>query len=109
VRNKEVLHRVKEERNILHTIKRWKANYIGHILHRNSLLKHIIEGKIEERIEVTGRLGRRRKQLLDNLKEKRTYWELKEAPLYRTLWRTRFGRAYGPVYRTYIYIYRLMM
>jgi hypothetical protein len=50
VRNEEVLHRVKEERNILHTIKRRKANWIGHILHRNSLLKHVIEGKLEGRI-----------------------------------------------------------
>jgi hypothetical protein len=48
VRN-EVLHRVKEERNILHTIKRRKANWIGHILRRNCLLKHVIEGKLEGR------------------------------------------------------------
>jgi hypothetical protein len=39
VRNEEVLHRVKEERNILHTIKRRKANWIGHSLRRNCLLK----------------------------------------------------------------------
>jgi hypothetical protein len=45
VRNEEVLHRVKEERNIVHIIKRRKANWIGHILHRNNLLKHVIEGK----------------------------------------------------------------
>jgi hypothetical protein len=50
VRNEEVLHRVKEERNILHTIKRRKASWIGHILHRNCLLKCIIEGEIEGRI-----------------------------------------------------------
>jgi hypothetical protein len=50
VRNEEVLHRVKEERNILHTIKRRKANWIGHILRRNCLLKHVIEGKLEGRI-----------------------------------------------------------
>jgi hypothetical protein len=43
VRNEEVLHRVKEERNILHTIKRRKANWIGHILRRNCLLKHVID------------------------------------------------------------------
>jgi hypothetical protein len=55
VRNEEVLQRVKEENNILQTIKRRKANWIGHILHRNCLLKHIIEGKIVGRIEVTGR------------------------------------------------------
>jgi hypothetical protein len=55
VRNEEVLHRVKEERNIVHTVKRRKANWIGHILRRNCLLKHVIEGKLEERIEVKGR------------------------------------------------------
>ncbi|GFG31168.1 hypothetical protein Cfor_05154 [Coptotermes formosanus] len=73
VRNEKVLHRVKEDRNILHTIKRRKANWIGHILRRNSLLKHVIEGKIEGRMEVMGRQGRRRKRLLDDLKETRGY------------------------------------
>jgi hypothetical protein len=82
VRNEEVLHRVKEERNIVHTIKRRKANWIGHSLRRNCLLKHVIEGKLEGR---TGRQGRRRKQLLDDLKEKRRYWKLKEEALDRTL------------------------
>ena len=48
VSNEEVLHRVREERNILHTLKRRKANWFGHILRRNCLLKHVIEGKIEE-------------------------------------------------------------
>jgi replicative superfamily II helicase len=48
VRNEEVLQRVKEERNILRTIKRRKANWIGHMLCRNCLLKHVIEGKREE-------------------------------------------------------------
>jgi hypothetical protein len=99
VRNEEVLHRVKEERNIIHTIKRRKANWIGHILRRNCLLKHITEGKIEGRVEVTGRLGRRRKQLLDDLKKKRGYWKLKEEALDRTPWRTHFGKGYGPTTR----------
>jgi hypothetical protein len=45
---------IKEKTNILHTIKRRKANWIGHILRKNRLLKHVIEGKIEE----TGRLRR---------------------------------------------------
>jgi hypothetical protein len=85
VRNEEVLHRVKEERNILHTIKRRKASLIGHILRRNFLLKHVIEGKLEGRIEMTGRRGRRRKQLLNDLKEKIRYWKLKEEELDRTL------------------------
>jgi hypothetical protein len=49
VRNEEVLHKGKEERNILHTIKRRKANWIGHVLCRNWLLKHVIEVKLEER------------------------------------------------------------
>jgi hypothetical protein len=50
----EVLRKVKEERNVLHTIKREKANWIGDILHRKCLLKHVIEGKIEKRVEVMG-------------------------------------------------------
>ena len=40
VRNEEVLLRVNEQRNILHEIRKRKANWIGHILHRNCLLKH---------------------------------------------------------------------
>jgi hypothetical protein len=99
VRNEDVLHRVKEERNIVHTIKRRKANWIGHILRRNCLLKHVIKGKLEERIEMMRRRGRRREQLLDNLKEKRRYGKLKEEALDRTVWRTCFGRDYGPVVR----------
>jgi hypothetical protein len=81
------------------TIKGRKANWIGHILCRNCLLKHAIEGKLEGRIEMTRRRGRRRKQLLDDLKEKRIYWKLKEDALDCTLWRARFGRGYGPVVR----------
>jgi hypothetical protein len=99
VRNEEVLHRVKEERNIVHTIKIRKANWIGHILRRNCLLKHVIEGNIWGRIAVTGRRGRRRKQLLNDLKEKRGYWKLKEEALDRSQWRSRFGRGYGSVVR----------
>jgi hypothetical protein len=48
VRNEEVLQRIKEERNILHRVKRRKANWIGHILRRICLLKHVTEGKIRE-------------------------------------------------------------
>jgi hypothetical protein len=43
------------------------ANWKCHTLRRNYLLKRIIEGKIKGRIEVTGKLGKRRKQLLDDL------------------------------------------
>jgi len=51
VRNEEVLRRVKEERSILHTIKRRKDNWNGHILRRNCLLKHVIEVRVEVRME----------------------------------------------------------
>jgi hypothetical protein len=70
VRKEEVLHRVKEERNIVHTVKRRKANWIGHILRRNFLLKHVIEEKLVGRIEMKGRGGRRRNQLLTTLRER---------------------------------------
>jgi hypothetical protein len=53
VRNEEVLHRAKEERNILHTVKRRKADWIGHISRRNCILKQVIEGNVEVRLEVT--------------------------------------------------------
>jgi hypothetical protein len=48
VRNEEVLYRVKKERNILHKEGR-KANWICHILRRNCLLKHVIDGQIKGR------------------------------------------------------------
>ena len=64
-----MFYRDKDVRNILETIQRKKVNRIDHILLRNCFLKHIIEGQIEETIEVTGRRGRRRKQLTDDLKD----------------------------------------
>jgi len=73
MRNEEVLRGVKLERNILPTVKRREADWIGHILCRDCLLKHVIEGKIEGTIVVTGRRGRKRRQLLDDLKESRGY------------------------------------
>jgi hypothetical protein len=66
---------------------------------RNCHLKHVIEGKVEGRIEVTGRRGRRRKQPLDDLNEKTGCWKLKEEALDRTVWRTGFGRGCGLVIR----------
>jgi hypothetical protein len=95
VNNEAVLHRVKEEMNILHTVRRRKANWIGHKLRRNCLLSHIIEGKIIG----TRKRGCRRKQLLDELKEVRRYWKLKEEARDRTLCRTQCERGYGPVAR----------
>ena len=67
VRNEEVLLRVNEQRNILHEIRKRKANWIGHILRRNCLLQGVIVGKIKGGIEVTGRRGRKRRKLLDEL------------------------------------------
>ena len=93
VRNEEVLVRVKEQRNILHEISKWKANWIGHNLRRNCLLKQAIEGKIKGGIEVTGRRGKRRKKLLDDLKERILSFEggssrshYVESWLWKTLW-----------------------
>ena len=74
-----------------------KANWIGHILRRNCLLQQVSEEKIKGQIEVTRRRGRRRKKLLDDLKDTRGYCQLKEEALDRTMWRNRFGRCFGPV------------
>ena len=95
VTNEEVLLRVNEQRNILYEIRKRKANWIGHILRRNCLLKQVIEGKIKAEMEVT----RRRKKLLDDLKDRRGYCHLKEEALDRTVWRNRFGGGFGPVVR----------
>ena len=94
VRNEDVLLRVKEQRNILHEIRKRKANWIGHILRRSCLLQRVTEGKIQGWIEVTGRQGRRRRKLLDDLKERRGCCHLKEEALDRTMWRARFKRGF---------------
>ena len=80
-------------------IRKRKANWIGHILRRNCLLQRVTKGKIQRGKEVTGRQGKRRRKLLDDLKEKRGYSHLKEEALDRTMWRARFGRGFGPVVR----------
>ena len=74
VTNEQVLDRIGEKRLLLSIILRRKANWIGHILRRNCLLHDAIEGQM---MEVNG-VGRRRTQLLDDLKNGRRYWELKE-------------------------------
>ena len=99
VRNEEVLLGVNEQRNILREIRKRKANWIGHILRRNCLLKQVIEGKIKGEMDVTRRRGRRRKKLLDDLKDRRGYSHLKEEALDCTMWRNHFGRGFGPVVR----------
>jgi hypothetical protein len=99
VRNEEVLLRVKEQRNILHETSKWTAKWIGQILRRNCLLQRVIEGKIKGGIEVAERRGRRRRKLLDDLKERRGYCHLKEETLDHTKWTACFGRGFGPVAR----------
>jgi hypothetical protein len=70
VRKEEVLQILKEEKKFQHTTKRRNTNWIAHILLRNYLVKHVIEGKIKG----TGRGGMRRKQLPDDFKETRKYY-----------------------------------
>jgi hypothetical protein len=86
VRNEDVLLRVKEQRNILHEIRKRKANWIGHSLRRSCLLQRVIEGKIKGEIEMTGRRGRRRRKLLYDLKKRRGFSHLKEEVLVLTMW-----------------------
>jgi len=62
-----------------------------------------MERKTEVRIDVVDRRGRRREQLLNDLKETRKYWKLKKEALYCTLLRTQLGRVYGPIVRQTIY------
>ena len=80
VKNEEVLLAFAEDRNILRTIKRRKSNWIVHMLRRNCLLKHVIEGNIEGK----GRRGRRGKQKPNGLDERRGYCNLKEEAINRT-------------------------
>jgi hypothetical protein len=99
VRNEDVLLRVKEQRNILHEIRKRKANWIGHILRRNCLLQRVIVGKIKGGIKVIGRRRRRRRNLLDDLKERRGYYHLNEEALDGSMWRARLGRGLETVVR----------
>ena len=98
MKNEGVLLRVNEQRNILHEIRKRKANWIGHILRRSCLLKQVIEGKIKGEMEVARRRGRRRNKLLDDLKDRSGYCHLKEEAVDRTKWRHRFGGGFGPVF-----------
>jgi hypothetical protein len=71
VRKKEVLYSAKEDRNVLHTVKKRKATWIGHILHRNFLLNLASEGKIAGRTDMKETQERRCKRLVDDIKETR--------------------------------------
>jgi hypothetical protein len=48
---------------------------------------------------VTGRRGRRRRKILDDLEERRGYSHLKEKAVDRSMRTARFGRGFGPVVR----------
>ena len=92
VTNEQVLERIEEKRALLNNILRRKANWIGHILRRNYLLHDAIE---EQMMEVK-RVGRRRTQLLDHLRNRRRYWELKKEAESRNRWKRQFiHRTYG--------------
>ena len=74
VTNEQVLDCIGEKRTLLNNILHRKANRISHILRRNCLLHDAIERQM---MEVKG-VERRRTQLLDDLRNRRRYWELKE-------------------------------
>jgi hypothetical protein len=81
VKNEEVLRISKEERHVLITVKHTKSNWICHILHRNCLLRHVIEGKIDGK----KRRGGRRLQLLGDLQDERRHCNVQEETLDRTV------------------------
>jgi len=93
VKNELVLQRVEEQRNIVHKTKQRNVNWTGYILRRNCLPIHVIQINMEGRIGVKWGRRRRRKDLLNDLKEGRGYWKLKVAALDGTMWRTCFGRG----------------
>jgi hypothetical protein len=77
VKNEE-LRVVNEETNFLYLTKKSKASWIVHILHRNCLLKYVFE----KTTEGTGKPGRRGRQLVDNMQEKKRYCNLNDEALY---------------------------
>jgi hypothetical protein len=68
-------------------------------LRRNCLLQQVVKGKIKGWIEVTARRWRRRRNLLDDLKERRGYSHRKEEALDHTMWRAWFGKSLGLLVR----------
>jgi hypothetical protein len=90
---KQYYNKIKKESNILCTIKQSTANWLGHILHSNCLLKHKIKG--------TRRLRRRCKQLLDNLKKGEDI-ELERRSTKLHSQRICSEKGYGPVKTNYM-------
>ena len=89
VTNEQVLDRIGEKRILLNNILRRKVNWIGHILRRNCLRLDTIEGHMTEGKGVRRRRSSRT-QLLDELRNRRRYWELKEEAEDRKRWRRQF-------------------
>ena len=91
MRNEEVLLTVNEQRNILHEIRKRKANWIGYILSRNCLLKQVIKGKIKWEMEVARRRGRRQEDI-------KRYWMTLRTGEDILIWRRRLWIAlYGGI------------
>ena len=82
-----ILERKEEMRTLLNNILRRKANWFGHILRRNCILHDATDGQMTE----VKRVGRRRTQLLDDLRNRRRYWELKEEAEDRKIWKRQFN------------------
>ena len=96
MRKEDGLQTVEEERNILQP-REGELDWSHLVYEQPSETRYC--RKVEGKIQVTRR-GRRRRQLLDDIKETRGYCKLKKEALERILWRTRFGRGYGLVRRT---------
>ncbi|WP_410967417.1 hypothetical protein, partial [Salmonella sp. SAL04191] len=88
IRNEDVLQRIGESRKLIGKIRRRKANWVGHHLRRECMIKEVIEGKLEGRRA----MGRKRFQLIDELrKNKESYQDLKAIAANREKWRARYN------------------
>jgi hypothetical protein len=76
-----------------------RLKWTEYILRRNCLLRQVIERKTKEGMGVKGRRGRWCRKLLDDLRERRGYSNLKEEALDRIMWRACIGRGFGSVVR----------
>jgi len=95
VRNEEVLLRVKGQRDILHEIINGRLTGLVRFCVDTAFYNRL--GRKDRRVDRSGRRrGRRRRKLLDDLKEGRRCCRLKEGALDRTMWRACFGRGFGP-------------
>jgi hypothetical protein len=91
-------------RYTLYTRLGWPQSRLGRVFAKRKSITPIgdrtfFEGNMEGRMKVMRGIERRNKTPLDDLKEKRGYWNPKEEAVGRSLWRTRFGRGYGLVIR----------